>query len=275
MCRIAVLLTVFNRKDKTLKCLKLLSSQERNFHFFSLDVYLTNDGCTDGTPEAVKRCYPFVRIINGDGNLYWNHGMLEAWKAASKDDYDFYLWINDDVELYPNAVERLLDESKIHNHEAIIGGAMCASFDNTLVTYGGRISRHRLIQDVQRAQKCNTLSGNLVLVPKYVYQKIGMNDPYYKHSLGDLDYTLTANENGLQVWVARGIFGICDREDRIQGWSDRRNNLLTRFKNLYSIRGNNPIMEFHFNLKHYGIINAVYRFILSHLHTLLPQIWNH
>lgn len=275
MNRIAVLLTVFNRKDKTLKCLNLLYSQVHNQKEYSLDIYMTDDGCTDGTPEVVANQYPDVHIIRGDGNLFWNHGMIEAWKKASCGNYDFYLWINDDVEIHLDAVERLLDESNRHNNEAIIGGSMCASFDKTLVTYGGRISRHKLIQDVSKPTKCKTLSGNLVLVPSYVFRKIGMNDPYYKHSMGDLDYSLTANENGIEVWIAKGIFGVCNREDKIQGWSDTKKNVFDRMKYLYSIRGNNPVMEFHFNNKHYGLVNAVYRFVISHIHTLFPQIWNH
>ena len=53
--QIAVLLTCYNRKDKTLRCLKslsdtfLLSGVDHK-----VDVYLTDDGCTDGTFNAVR-----------------------------------------------------------------------------------------------------------------------------------------------------------------------------------------------------------------------------
>lgn len=274
MNNIAVLITVFNRKERTLKCLSLLYEQAKNIADFNIEVFLTNDGCTDGTPEAVGEQFPAVHIVNGDGNLFWNHGMIEAWKAAVPYNPDFYLWLNDDVELYPDAIERLMCESTMHKHHAIIGGSMCSSFDNKLVSYGGRVSRHKLIQDVSKPQRCNTLSGNLVLIPRYVYNRIGMNDSYYRHSMGDLDYTLTANENGIEVWIARGFFGVCNREDKIQGWADPNRSLYSRINYLYSIRGNNPLIEYHFNKKHYGIVNAAYRFLLSHIHTIFPQIWN-
>lgn len=86
--KIAVLLTVFNRKDKTLECLKRLYAQ-LPLDGYQVDVYLTNDGCTDGTPEAVKKQFPDVNIINGSGNLFWNRGMYTAWHEAAKKDYDF------------------------------------------------------------------------------------------------------------------------------------------------------------------------------------------
>lgn len=274
MKKIAVLLTVFNRRLKTLKCLELLKNQVFDDKEQYLDIYLTDDGCTDGTFEAVTTNYPYVNIIKGDGNLYWNHGMLEAWKAASINDYDFYIWINDDVELQIDAINRLLNESAKHNDKAIVGGSMCATNDSSLITYGGRISRHKLIQNVNYAQKCKTLSGNLVLIPRFVFLKIGMNDPYYKHSMGDLDYTLRANEDGIEVWIAKGVYGTCDREDGLPAWANTQNSICKRFSHLYSVRGNNPIMEFYFNKRHYGIVNALYRFMLSHIHVLIPQIWD-
>lgn len=74
MKRIAVLLTVFNRKEQTLLCLQRLQDQPSPEEF-KIVTYLTNDGCTDGTPEAVRREFPDVHIINGDGNLFWNRGI--------------------------------------------------------------------------------------------------------------------------------------------------------------------------------------------------------
>ena len=81
---IAILLTVHNRRDKTLKCLECLYRQ-LPLEEFTADIYLTDDGCTDGTSEAVQEAFPNVHILSGDGNLYWNQGMRLAWDAAAKE----------------------------------------------------------------------------------------------------------------------------------------------------------------------------------------------
>ena len=47
MKTIAVLLTVFNRKEKTIQCLKRLYNI-LPLEGYLVDVYLTDDGCTDG-----------------------------------------------------------------------------------------------------------------------------------------------------------------------------------------------------------------------------------
>ena len=120
MKQIAVLLTVHNRREKTLCCLQNLFKQKLNSDFL-MDVYLTDDGCTDGTPEAIREQYPKVIIIKGDGNLFWNRGMYTAWKkAAETQDYDFYLWLNDDTFLFNNAIQTLLKESSEKNNKSII-----------------------------------------------------------------------------------------------------------------------------------------------------------
>lgn len=74
--RIAVLLTVFNRRETTLTCLESLFSGSVP-EGYSIEVYLTDDGCTDGTTDAVRERFPDVRIVAGDGSLYWNRGMIE------------------------------------------------------------------------------------------------------------------------------------------------------------------------------------------------------
>ena len=94
---IAVLITCHNREEKTLNCLTQIFSQLYDKNKFSVTVYLTDDGCTDNTVPEVKKRFPQVHIITGDGTLFWNRGMYVAWKAAEKYDYDFYLWLNDDT----------------------------------------------------------------------------------------------------------------------------------------------------------------------------------
>ena len=49
MRNIAVIITVYNRINKTLACLDAVFSQKEKYHFFNVDVYLTDDGSTDDT----------------------------------------------------------------------------------------------------------------------------------------------------------------------------------------------------------------------------------
>lgn len=135
---IAVLLTVHNRREKTLNCLQNLFSQKMP-EGYEIKVYLTDDGCTDGTLEAVSKVFPQVHIIKGDGNLFWNRGMWTAWNAAVRDNrYNFYLWLNDDTYTYPEMLESLINVSESKGNRAIIVGSTVDTQKRNTHTYGGR-----------------------------------------------------------------------------------------------------------------------------------------
>lgn len=271
---VAVLITVFNRKRETLECLGRLFCQ----HFKNkchVEVYLTNDGCTDGTPEAVRQEYPSVHIINGNGNLFWNRGMYKAWCEAEKTQHDYYLWLNDDTMLFDDAVDHLINLSQEKKDKAIIIGTTLDA-EMKRITYGGFDKQGHLIADIKdTTTECYTWNGNIVLIPQYVYEHVGKNDPIFHHAIGDTDYGLRARKLGISSYLSDKPCGTCDLHPSIPKWKDPKVPLIKRFKYLYSPGGNgsNPIQFFIFKRRHYGLVKAIGTFFSNHLHTLLPQLW--
>lgn len=245
--RIAVLMTCYNRRETTLRCLENLFSQKLPEHIL-LNVFLVDDGCTDGTGDAVRSAYPQVQVIQGTGDLFWCNGMRLAWEHAAKEDPDFYLWLNDDVQLRDDAVSRLIETWKrvqadevVENVQideecdpgstsltspkgrfndfnvspTIIVGSTCDP-ETGERTYGGqrRPGKHPaklvavLPQDIP--VDCDTFQGNVVLVPKAVYQRVGNMHPF-SHAMGDTDYGLRAKRAGCRNVVMPGFAGACEK----------------------------------------------------------------
>src|SRR5580700_8623826 len=100
--QIAVLMTSFNRREVTLKSVAALF-QQRKAEGVQFTVFLVNDGSTDGTDEAVHSRFPDVRVLQGDGTLFWNGGMRMAFETAARESFDAYLFLNDDTFLYSDA----------------------------------------------------------------------------------------------------------------------------------------------------------------------------
>lgn len=249
--KIVAILTCFNRKEKTLACLRSLFSINSN-----IEVYLTNDGCTDGTPEAVRELYPSsVHIVNGNGNLYWSRGMYTAWKEAIKGNYDYYLWLNDDIELYPFFFKELFECNSIGGGNCIVSG-LIENFEHNRILYGGTGFDGKLNQTSEIPQLVSHMNGNVVLVPASVVAKIGIIDPVLHHDLGDVDYGLTAIENNIKVYTTRIPIasgypnGIC----RVRKWNS---SLLKRFKKLNTPLGSPLRLNFYFRKKHIGLVHAL------------------
>ena len=272
MKKIAILLTVHNRKDKTLQCLLNISEQKYDKSKYHIDIFLTDDGCTDGTADAVQQKFPYVHIIKGNGSLFWNRGMVIAWNEAAKNNYDYYLWLNDDTYIYEKTLYELLECSSKHNNKSIIVGVTSAIGKQDSITYGGW-SKGNVISDITREHRCETFNGNIVLIPCAVYDILGTNDPYYRHGLGDIDYGLRANKNGIEIWQSEGIKGECNRHEHPVIWMDPSKPFIKRRKNFYSPLGNNPFEFFHFRRKHYGLVAACLTFVSNYLHFLFPRMW--
>ena len=271
MHTIAVLLTVFNRKEKTLKCLQQLYSQ-LPLDDYIVDIYLTDDGCTDGTPEAIAQQFPDVKIIHGNGNLYWNRGMYVAWEEASKNNYDYYLWLNDDTFIFHYTLKKLLEYSLSKQNIAIIVSAICSS-DHKKTTYSGYNSINKLSPN-GTLQECTTFVGNCVLIPKLVFEKVGNLDWTYKHAIGDLDYGYRAQKAGFKIYLSKEYLGVCDLNAQLPPWARQEVPLIKRVKNLYSPLGYaEPISFFHIERKHLGIMTALKHFITIHIRVLFPQLW--
>ena len=108
--RLAILMTCHNRKESTIVCLELLFNNELPVNF-NIDVFLVDDGSTDGTTAAVNTAFPKVIVIKGNGQLFWNRGMRLAWEQATLNkQYDFYLWLNDDIELFKDSLEVIFND---------------------------------------------------------------------------------------------------------------------------------------------------------------------
>lgn len=272
MKRIAVLITVFNRKDKTLLCLENLYSQEIHDDY-EFDVYVTNDGCTDGTPEAIMEEFPQVHIINASGNLFWNRGMYTAWKEAGKYDYDFYLWLNDDSFLMAGAICNMLKVSSKHDDNAIIVAAFKSKIKEC-VTYGGYGVNGKLLVPNGHLQKCVNMHGNCVLIPKSVYDVCGNLDWRFHHAIGDHDYCYRARKAGINVFLSEKFLGYCESNPQLPKWTRPEVPFIERWKNLYSPLGYaEPVPFFYYEMKNFGLFTALKHFISIHIRVIFPWLW--
>ena len=184
--KLSVLIACHNRRDRTLGSLSRLLPQLG----YDDGVYIVDDGSRDGTTFAVAGLNDIrIKVITGDGSLYWAKSMRRAWEAAvaERQDWVGYLWLNDDTELASDAIAKLLAKN---DGEKIVVGELENSKGE--IVYGLRPG--------------GLFTGNCVFVPRKAYERLGMICGDYSHAWADSDYAMQAKRAGVGV-VSAGVVG--------------------------------------------------------------------
>lgn len=230
--KIAVVMACHNRKRSTVQCLERLQAQRQPVTppGFALNIYLLDDGCTDGTPQEVSRLWPNAHIITGDGTLFWCGGMRQAWFAASATDPDYFLLLNDDTEITEDALRELLALAPTP-HSMVIAVATIADPQTGKVVCGGH-KGHRLtpIQPKGIPVQCDTMNANCALVPRAVFRLLGGLHKRYTHGMGDYDYGFSATRRGVKVVQSGQVLGFSEPNSKTGSWRDTK---LPRAERLY------------------------------------------
>lgn len=211
---LAVLIACHNRRAKTLACLAGLETARLEALSLSrCEVFLVDDASTDGTANAVRERFPGVTVIEGDGSLYWCGGMRLAWREAAGHDFDFYLWLNDDVVLDTDTIPRILaafGEKQLGTDDAFIVVGATRNPDDAAATptYGALIDSGvaTLANEIRRIELFN---GNVVLVSRSAFRILGSLSAEYQHGFADIDYGVRARRAGVPVWLVSGSVGTC------------------------------------------------------------------
>lgn len=235
--KIAVILTVHNRREKTVSCLQRLFAALNVYNAggqaqetVELTLYVTDDGCTDGTAEAVRREFAVhdVHIIQGNGQLYWAGGMRKAWRAAidSGTPWDYYLLLNDDTYVYDNVFAQLFEAidygRQLTGRQGLASGITCQPGQPEVTTYGGlnfankTRGRQVLVQPKGVPQRIDLTNANILLVHASVVEQIGIFHEGFVHSCADNDYSMTASRKGIATYSTSAVCGECERDHRSQ-----------------------------------------------------------
>jgi GT2 family glycosyltransferase len=205
---------------------------------FLVSIYITDDGCTDGTVQAIASEFSNkrVKVLKGTGSLYWAGGMRTSWMEALKSEFDGYLLLNDDVNIFKDlfielqlAIEYCYAKFK---KNGIIVGSTKDEHTNKL-SYGGSVytnkfmGLYKMLIPSDYYQECELGNGNIMFVHGEVVDKIGILSKVYTHGVADYDYTYTAKKFDIPVILLPGFSGFC---------TDDSENLNEMLANTTSIR---------------------------------------
>ena len=250
-------MTCHNRVEKTIQSLENLFAAAKGV--VDVAVFLVDDGSSDGTGAIVRNRFPQVKVIYADGSLYWAKGMRLAWETAVRNggEYDYFLWLNDDVKLKRDSMAGLLaDAERCGDSRGVIVGVCSEDGTEAQSSYSATNER-----DVQYFPNGETpqgatgwFNGNVVLVPWATYEAVGMISGDYTHARADYDYAERLKKAGIPFFASSRIVGVC-HNDYAEKMADKglgeRIGMLSRpgYWNLADL--------FRFRYRHYGLCKAV------------------
>ncbi len=260
-------MTSFNRRAATLACLAQYELAARQAGV-EPNAVLMDDGSTDGTATAVREQYPWVEVMVGDGSLFWNRGMHHAQARAMKRSADHLLWLNDDTELLPDSIARLLETEcalRIKHGQPVVVVGSTTDRETGRLTYGGHIApirwkpfTYQRVWHEKESVECHAMNGNVVLIPMRIAQAVGNLDPVFEHAMGDTDYALRVRALGYRVFVAPGLVGHCSNNPASGTYLDASLPLSARWKKITSRKGLPPHSWGHFTRRHGGPMWPIY-----------------
>lgn len=249
--KIAVIITCYNRKEKTLHCLNCLKT-ELDKHAILFDIHLTDDGCTDGTAELVLKHFPSAQIYKGK-DLYWAGGMRLAWRGAiDKGGYDYYMLLNDDTFVNEYLIPDFHECLNFHNNPAIICGNTCDSTTKEPTYVGVKCTNtftfkgYKVLPNGQ-PQFIDFIGANVWFIPSQIVKAIGIFPEIYRHGIADNDYCWRAKKAGFELIGTPHYCAYCEADHKAKSAEElRRMTIKERWNHLNSPKGQELRQQLYF-----------------------------
>lgn len=209
MKKVEIVAPVHNRRAITLQCLSSLSKIETR----GLDVHvvIVDDGSSDGTSEAIRKEFPKVEIVKGDGSLWFTEGTNVGVRAALKNNPDYVLMMNDDQVFDSKFLQYMVETAEKYPRSIV--GSLLLLWDTPhklfqtsprWETFSGGW-RHWQRQTVwtipEKAWEVGVIAGNCLLIPVQAIKEVGLMNSKRYPNFGDAEYTPRLRKNGWKLLI--------------------------------------------------------------------------
>jgi len=121
---LAVIIVSWNVRDLLMACLRSLQADLERAGL-AADIWVVDNGSTDGTPEAVARDFPAARLIARRDNPGFAAANNQALRAALDASPPRYFWLlNPDTEVLPGATAALIAAMESHPRVGVAGAKL-------------------------------------------------------------------------------------------------------------------------------------------------------
>ena len=211
---LSVIIVSYNTRQMTLACLR---SVYRGLGALPADVWVVDNASTDGTPAAVAKEFPEVRLITNPSNVGFGAANNQAIQASCS---EFVLLLNSDAFPDRRAVPLLVEFLRAHPDTAAVGPRLVnadgslqrscyrlpsplrAIWENLLLT--AALPDHRIFGDYRAwshdsARNVEMVIGACLLLRRSALERVGPFDERFFLYAEETDLCLRLRRAGYQI----------------------------------------------------------------------------
>jgi GT2 family glycosyltransferase len=202
------LIIIVNHNGKEL-LEKSLSSIIKNTN---TDICIVDNNSSDDSVSFLKKQYPNIKTIQSQKNL--GYGNAHNLALEIHPNYDYYVFMNNDIKVTPNWLSTMLEIFKTKNNVGAVGPKILLSKKKderyVINSAGMDINKHLMGYDryegeydqekYNMVEKVDGICGAVMLIPKEVIEKVkGFNSKIFLY-YEDVDISLRIRDLGYDIY---------------------------------------------------------------------------
>ena len=204
--RVGIVLLNWNQPTDTLACLGSLARLE----YGAFEVVVADNGSTDGSPELVRRAFPDVTLIENGRNLGFAAGNNVGIQYLLDRSADYVLLLNNDTEVPPSLLRRLVDVAESDPRIGIVGPKILYYQPNDVIwSAGGRIDRlgrssHLRFDEAdddedRSVHDVDYVTGCALLIKRQIIEEVGALDERFFMYYEEAEWCARVHRAGYRI----------------------------------------------------------------------------
>ena len=241
--KILVIIVTYNGMKWADRCFSSLEAST-----YRPDVYVVDNGSTDGTLEYVKTHFPSVTLVENRSNLGFGQANNIGLQFALDHGYDYVYLMNQDAWVMPDTLRSLVGLMDSHPDYGILSPMQLESngknLDNNFASltlgrlqYSPKIINDMYYERVEDVYEVSFVMASHWMISASCLRKTGGFSPTFYHYGEDNNYIQRIHIHDFKAGIAPRVHAIHDRERRQM---TKKNIVFFNFYNVWAVNLSTP-----------------------------------
>lgn len=178
----------------------------------SSDIFIVDNGSTDGTRDYIAENYPEAILIRSDVNLMFGRANNLGLEYALKNGYDYVYLLNQDAWVVPDAFENLIAASATYPEYGILSPLQMKSDGESYERLFGHLIIEKMPDGFLKREICDVgfVQAAHWMLPRRCIETVGGFSPSFPHYGEDNNYCQRAIFHGFRIGVVPAAKAVHD-----------------------------------------------------------------